>query len=94
MGESINYARKKKSIELRSDKMAKKPTKKSKRKAKIAEPAFTTRKSVDIKKANNGFVVSSFDDKGEKVFIAKTKKKQSSKLTNCWGFNKVNNGFR
>ena len=61
--------------------MPKKPKKKATRKSQPA--SFSTRKSVDIKKANNGFVVSSFDDKGEKVFIAKTKKEakqQANKL--------------
>lgn len=39
-----------------------------------AIPAAPMRKSVDIKKANNGFVVSQWSDKGEKIFIAKTQK--------------------
>lgn len=32
----------------------------------------TPRRSVDIKKATNGFVVSSYQENGEKLFIAKT----------------------
>jgi hypothetical protein len=42
-----------------------------------------SRKHVDIKKANNGFVVSSYSDKGEQVFVAKNKteaKKHANKL--------------
>lgn len=40
--------------------------------AEVSRPK--TRVSVDIKKANNGFVVSTWGDSGEKVYIAKTKK--------------------
>lgn len=39
----------------------------------VMEPP-KTRVSVDIKKADNGFVVSTYCDGGEKVYIAKTKK--------------------
>lgn len=43
----------------------------------------SSRKSVNITKANNGYVVSSYTGKGEKTFIAKTKteaKKHADKL--------------
>jgi hypothetical protein len=39
----------------------------------IAIPKYNERKSVDIKKANNGYIVSSWGDKGEKCFITKDK---------------------
>ncbi len=64
--------------------MPKKPTKGKvvKNKPVSAMPA-NSRKHVDVKKANNGYVVSSYSDKGEKTFIAKTKaeaKKHADKL--------------
>lgn len=46
-----------------------------KTKGRRAQPVLAgERKSVSIQKANNGFVVSTYTEKGEKVFIAKTKK--------------------
>ncbi len=63
--------------------MAKK--RKSSRAVEVAMPA---RKSVDIKKANNGFVVSSYTERGEKVFIAKTKKEAKSFADKLLGFGK------
>lgn len=54
-------------------KMPKKVPKKKKVAVVTAMP-MNENKSVSIKKANNGFVVSSYTDKGEKTFIAKTKK--------------------
>ena len=40
-------------------------------------------KNVTLRKANNGFVISSYDDKngGEKIFIAKTKKEADKYAT-------------
>ena len=56
-------------------KMTKKaPEKKKKKVAAAVVMPMNEHKSVNIKKANNGFVVSSYTDKGEKTFIAKTKK--------------------
>lgn len=50
--------------------------------AKTCSPVRQSqRTSVDIKKANNGFVVSQWNDKGEKVFIAKDRK-EASKIAN------------
>ena len=65
--------------------MPKKPTKGKvvKRKATVVAMPANSRKHVDVKKANNGYVVSSYSDKGEKTFIAKTKaeaKKHADKL--------------
>lgn len=34
----------------------------------------TTRRSVSIQEASNGFVISTYTDRGEKIIIAKTKK--------------------
>lgn len=54
--------------------MAKKsPGSRKSTKALAASPVMQ-RKSVDIKKANNGYIVSQWTDKGEKSFIAKTPK--------------------
>lgn len=50
--------------------------------------APSSRVSVDIKKADNGFVVSQWGDKGEKLFIAKTQDeatKIASKLLKVGG---------
>ena len=55
--------------------MPKKPTKmKASKNKSTAETSMSSRKSVNITKASNGFVVSSYTDKGEKTLIAKTKK--------------------
>lgn len=58
--------------------MPKKPRKAPKRpKKKVAMETsmpMNENKSVNIKKASNGYVVSSYTDKGEKTLIAKTKK--------------------
>lgn len=61
--------------------MPKKPVK-GKVKKVVAIPE-SSRKSVNITKASNGYVVSSYTDKGEKTMIAKNKteaKKHADKL--------------
>ena len=70
-----------------SKKMPKKAPKKPKKKV-VAETAMSMNdhKSVSIKKANNGFVVSSYTDKGEKTLIAKTKKEAKSHADKLLGF--------
>jgi hypothetical protein len=63
--------------------MPKKPTKGKATKNKPVAMPESSRKSVNITKASNGFVVSSYTDKGEKTMIAKTKaeaKKHADKL--------------
>lgn len=55
--------------------------KKSAKKTKTVKPSFS-RKSVDIRKATNGFVVSSFTDKGETLQIAKTAKEANDIVHN------------
>ncbi|MCK5023061.1 MAG: hypothetical protein KAS04_02715 [Candidatus Aenigmarchaeota archaeon] len=56
-------------------KMTKKAPKRTKKKVAMAvEMPMNEHKSVSIKKASNGFVVSSYTDKGEKTLIAKNKK--------------------
>lgn len=52
--------------------MPRKPTKGKVNKRAIMPES--SRKSVNITKASNGFVVSSYTDKGEKTMIAKNKK--------------------
>ena len=42
-------------------------------KAKVMPVNDLPRKSVDVKKAQNGYVVSSWSDKGEQCMIAKSK---------------------
>lgn len=42
-----------------------------------------TRKSVDIKKAINGFVISSWDNNVEKLYIAKDKKEADKYASKC-----------
>ena len=52
-------------------------------KRKVTVVPESSRKSVNITKAGNGFVVSSYTDKGEKTMIAKTKteaKKHADKM--------------
>lgn len=76
-----------------------KPSKKTSRKTPKKTPAKTKRKaametampmnehkSVSIKKASNGFVVSSYTDKGEKTLIAKTKKEAKTHTDKLLGF--------
>ena len=56
---------------------------KKKKKSNIAEAPARRSVSVDIKKANNGFVVSSWDLDKQKTYIAKSKKeamKYASKI--------------
>ena len=56
---------------------------KKKKTSNIAEVPARRSVSVDIKKANNGFVVSSWDSDKQKTYIAKTKKdalKYASKI--------------
>ena len=57
---------------------------KKKKTSKVAEVPVSNRSvSVDIKKANNGFVVSSWDSDKQKTYIAKSKKealKYASKI--------------
>ena len=48
--------------------------KKSKSKKSVAEVGLPSGQSIDIRKVNNGFIVSSFSEKGQESFIAKTKK--------------------
>lgn len=55
--------------------MAKKSSGSRKSTKALAASPVMQRKSVDIKKANNGYyIVSQWTDKGEKSFIAKTPK--------------------
>jgi|TARA_R110000823_G_scaffold25694_1_gene75581 3-phenylpropionate/cinnamic acid dioxygenase small subunit len=59
--------------------------KKTKSKKSIANVSLmrSDHKSVDIRKANNGYVVSSYNEKGSQTYIAKTKseaKKYSDKM--------------
>lgn len=51
----------------------------------IPSIASSKRKSVDIRKANNGCVVSSWTDKGEDVMIAKTKEEAKNYATTMLG---------
>lgn len=56
---------------------------KKKKTSKVAEDPARRSVSVDIKKANNGFVVSSWDLDKQKTYIAKSKKealKYASKI--------------
>ena len=56
---------------------------KKKKKSKVTEAPIRSSVSVDIKKANNGFVVSSWDMDKQKTYIAKSKKealKYASKI--------------
>lgn len=48
--------------------------KKVKSKAMEVPVRMSDRKSVSINKADNGYVISSYTETGEKTFIAKTKK--------------------
>lgn len=59
--------------------MAKNSIKKPKKKVTLkSSPSALTRRSVDVKKANNGFVVSSWREDKEIIYIAKTKKEALS----------------
>ena len=63
--------------------MAVKKKVKSKVKSIEVPVLMSDRKSVNINKASNGYVISSYTDTGEKTFIAKTKseaKKYADKL--------------
>lgn len=60
------------------------PSKKRNTKAAVAMP-MNEHKSVNIKKANNGFVISSYTDKGEKTLIAKTKKEANAHANKLLG---------
>ena len=63
--------------------MAVKKKVKSKVKSREVPVLISDRKSVNINKASNGYVISSYTDTGEKTFIAKTKseaKKYADKL--------------
>lgn len=56
---------------------------KKKKKSSVPEVSISNRKSVDIKKADNGYVVSTWDLNKEKIYIAKSKKeamKYASKI--------------
>ena len=56
---------------------------KKKKTSKVAESPIRRSVSVDIKKANNGFVVSSWDMDKQKTYIAKSKQealKYASKI--------------
>ena len=64
---------------------AKKAPSKKKKNTTVAMP-MNEHKSVSIKKANNGFVVSSYTDKGEKTLIAKTKKEAKQHADKLLGF--------
>lgn len=67
--------------------MPKKPTKRKVSKSKALVPVTeSSRKSVNITKANNGFVVSSYTDKGEITIIAKTKKEAKKASDKLLGF--------
>lgn len=54
--------------------MAKKKTKNKGDTFVMSPTRSIRRRSVDIKKASNGFVVSSYQDDAEKLYIAKTQK--------------------
>ena len=57
--------------------------KKVKAKAMDGPVRMSDKKSVSINKANNGYVISSYTETGEKTFIAKTKteaKRHAAKL--------------
>ena len=51
--------------------MAKKTTKS---KTKTVAPAMATSKSIDVEKISNGYIVSTWTEKGKKATYAKTKK--------------------
>jgi len=69
--------------------MPKKPKKAPKRKNKKAAKAtvmsMSDSNSVNIKKAGNGYVVSSYTNKGEKTLIAKTKKEADGHVDKLLG---------
>ena len=65
--------------------MKKKGGAKSKSKKSVDAPVASQRKSVDIQKANNGYVVSQWTDKGQKTFIAKTTKEAQAFATKLLG---------
>ncbi len=52
----------------------KKSTTKSSKKSDATVPEISTSKSVRIEKISNGFVISTFTDKGEKAAFGKTRK--------------------
>lgn len=57
-------------------------------KSALAEKPMPMRKSVDMKKAMNGFVVSSYGDNGEKLYIAKTEKEAMEYVEKCMSMKK------
>lgn len=62
---------------------AKTAAKKTTKKKVLAEPVRSSSRSVDIEKASNGYVVSSWNDGNKKTLIAKTReeaKKHADKL--------------
>jgi len=67
-------------------KMPKKTPKRKKKKiAKMTAMPMNDNPSVNIKKAGNGFVVSSYTNKGEKTLIAKTKKEANGHVDKLLG---------
>ena len=67
-------------------KMPKKaPKRKKKKVAKVTAMSMSGDRSVNIKKAGNGYVVSSYTDKGEKTLIAKTKKEANGHVDKLLG---------
>ena len=52
---------------------------KSRAASETVSNAPITRKSVDIKRANNGYVVSQWSNKGDKTYIAKTQKEAQTR---------------
>ena len=69
--------------------MPKKPKKAPKRKkkkvAKVTAMPVSDGNSVNIRKAGNGYVVSSYTNKGEKTLIAKTKKEATGHVDKLLG---------
>jgi hypothetical protein len=62
------------------------PKKKArKKKSPSAEPMRSNVKTVDIKRVSNGYVVSTWTDKGEKAKIAKTKQEAKDIAANMLG---------
>ncbi len=59
--------------------------KKKKKVAMVSAMPMSDNRSVNIKKAGNGYVVSSYTDSGEKTLIAKTKKEANGHVDKLLG---------
>ncbi len=65
--------------------MAKKKSKSTKKNTTTDSPVFSDRKSVEMEKVKNGFIVSSYGENGSTKFIEKTKKAAKARASKMLG---------